>query len=357
MTIIGLYAARQFTAMWQLESLVASQSLTKILKLSQYHGDLEGTNGDSEIYRFEGEKKGGSILILGGTHPNEPAGYVTANLIIENIRVSQGAVFVVPRANNSGFTHNDPQEGTPQYFSIQGKKALRKFRYGSRITNPVDQWPDPDIYLHYPSGQRLAGNETRNLNRAYPGRSDGTLTEQVAYAIVKLIKQEKIALAIDLHEAAPEYPVVNAIVSTLRSQDIATEAALELAFKDLQYSLEPSPYNFHGLSHREWENYTETLPILMETANPIQGRLRGKTDERLIIDGQDKMYLRAAKLGVLSVPYNSAGLPLKLRVGRHLEAINEIIEIFSKNNPENAISVSGLPSLHELEENGLNLYF
>jgi hypothetical protein len=172
-----------------------------------------------------------------------------------------------------------------------------------------------------------------------------------------LIQQEKIDLSIDLHEAAPEYPVVNAIVSTLRSQDIVTEAALELAFQDLFYSLEPSPYNFHGLSHREWENYTKTLPILMETANPIQGRLRGKTDESLIIDGQDKMYLRAAKLGVLSVPYDSTGLPLKLRVGRHLEALDKIITVFSKNNDAKEIIISGLPSINELEENGLNLYF
>jgi hypothetical protein len=119
MTIIGWHTARQFTAMWQPEVLVTSPSLTKLMKLSHYHSSLENTNGESEIYCFDGEKNGGRILILGGTHPNEPAGFVTANLIVENINVIQGTVYVIPRANNSGFTHSDPQEGTPQFFSIQ----------------------------------------------------------------------------------------------------------------------------------------------------------------------------------------------------------------------------------------------
>ena len=43
-----------------------------------------------------------------------------------------------------------------------------------------------------------------------PGRPDGSITEKMAYAIVEMIKKEKVDLAFDLHEASPEYPVVNA---------------------------------------------------------------------------------------------------------------------------------------------------
>lgn len=347
----------QFRQMLAREKLFPAPSLTQVLHLHDYHPALKGTHGDTEIYRFEGKEPGGKVLLLGGTHPNEPAGYMSAYLMIENVQVARGTLYIIPRANNSAFTHTDPQEGNPQFFTIRGKKGLRKFRYGSRDTNPIDQWPDPDIYLHYPSGQELAGNETRNLNRNYPGRPDGTFTEQVAYAIVKFIQSEKIDLAFDLHEASPEYPVVNAIVSSESSQDIATEAALELAFEDLHYSLEPSPYNFRGLSHREWENYTDALPILMETANPIQGRLRGKTDARLILTGWDKMYLKAAKLGVLSVPYDSSGLPLKVRVGRHIEAFQKIVEIFSRDHPDKAVRILNLPSYSELMEKGIEDFF
>ena len=66
-------------------------------------------------------------------------------------------------------THNDPQEASPQYLNITTPSGVRKFRYGSRASNPVDQWPDPDVYVHVASGQQLSGSETRNINRAYPG--------------------------------------------------------------------------------------------------------------------------------------------------------------------------------------------
>ena len=343
--------------MWVEEDLIPSQSLSGLRYLHQYHPALKNSHADTKIYCFEGKDSGGNILILGGTHPNEAAGFMTAYLLMENLQMHRGTIYIIPQANHSAFTHNDPQEGHPQFFSIEGKRGIRRFRYGSRITNPIDQWPDPDIYLHYPSGQKLAGNETRNLNRSYPGRPDGSITEQVAFAIMKFIEEEDIDIAIDLHEAAPEYPVVNAIVSSGRSQDLVTEAVLELAFEDLSYSLEPSPYNFRGLSHREWENFTNAFPILMETANPIQGRLRGKTDEALILTGRDKMYLVAAKLGVLSVPYDSTGLPLNLRVARHVEAFHKIVDVFSRNYPEHAVAFSGIPHYFDILERGLEEYF
>ncbi|MBN2010850.1 succinylglutamate desuccinylase/aspartoacylase family protein [candidate division KSB1 bacterium] len=355
--ILIIVAGKQFRQMHHDEPLFPSQFLTRTIPLSEFNKNLQDTPGDATIYCFEGNEPGGNVLIVGGTHPNEAAGFITAYLIIENLRVQQGTVYVLPRANHSAFTHNDPQEGHPQFFTIVGKTGERRFRYGSRNTNQVDQWPDPEIYLHFPSNQKLAGNETRNLNRAYPGKINGTLTERVAYAIVNFINTEHIDLAFDLHEAAPEYPVVNAIVSAGRSQELASEANIELQFEDLYYSIEPSPYNFHGLSHREWADFTGTYPILLETANPMQGRLRGKSAASLIMTGLDPMYLKAAKLGVLKVPYDNAGIPLNLRVGRHVAAIAKIVDVFSRNYPEHAIIVSGLPTHDDLITLGLGRYF
>jgi hypothetical protein len=356
-TGICMVVTLTFEKMYQVDELRPASGLSETKRLSDYAPQLAGTNGDSEIYIFRGTEPGGSALILGGTHADEAAGFMTAYLLLENISVEQGTVFILPRANNSGFTHNLPQEGSPQYFEITGKTGSRKFRYGSRLTNPVDQWPDPEIYFHFPSGQKLAGNETRNLNRAYPGRPDGTLTEQIAFAVIQLINTEKIDLSFDLHEASPEYPVVNAIVAPERSQDIATEAAMELEFEDLRYSLESSPYNFRGLSHREWELFTDTMPFLFETANPIQGRLRGKTDARLLLTGQDKMYLRAVDLKALKVPYDSTGIPLKLRVARHLAALDKIISVYSLYNEKSGVRYSGIPTYEELITDGLEQYF
>lgn len=79
--------------------------------------------------------------------------------------------------------------------SPQKNGETRTFQYGSRATNPIDQWPDPDIYTHKSSGQTLSGSETRNLNRCYPGVEDGTLSEQVAYAVTNMIKTLDIDMA------------------------------------------------------------------------------------------------------------------------------------------------------------------
>ncbi len=354
--VISTLAAFDFLQMHRAEPLYPSAALTDIKKLSDYNAFLEGTRGETDIYFFDSGEEGGTALILGGTHPNEPAGFVASVLILENLSVDRGRVIVIPRANHSAFTHNDPQEGHPQYFTLSDDRGARTFRHGARVTNQIDQWPDPEIYLHYPSGQKLAGKETRNLNRAYPGVKDGTLTERVAYAIVQLIKSEKVHLAFDLHEASPEYPVVNAIVASERSQELASEAAIELQFEGLEYSIEPSPYNYHGLSHREWTDFTETVPILLESANPLQGRLRGRTDERLLIGGEDKMYLKGSRLNVLTVPYDSTGIPLKRRVGRHLAAIQKVTRIFSDNNPAEAIEFTGLPDYDQLMDKGVIQY-
>jgi len=355
--LISIIAGREFWEMHFPEPLHPSAALTKTGQLSDFNPNLKDSRGDAEVFYFDSGVPGGKSLILGGTHPNEPAGYMTAYLIVENVKVTKGILIVIPRANSSALSHTEPQEGDPEYFTIKGQKSPRRFRFGSRVTNPIDQWPDPDIYLHYPSGQELAGSETRNLNRSYPGKKNGTLTQKIAYAIVQLIKREKVDLAFDLHEAAPEYPVVNAIVASKRSQDIASEAAIELELENLDYSLEPSPTNFHGLSHREWQDFTSTFPILMETANPIQGRLRGRTDEKLLLTGKDKMYLRAAALGELHVPYDSSGIPLKLRMGRHLAGIEKIVDVFSQNYPDKGIRLTNLPTYEEIMKNDVGFYF
>ncbi|HAZ20720.1 MAG TPA: succinylglutamate desuccinylase, partial [Clostridiales bacterium] len=91
-----------------------------------------------------------------------------------------------------------------------------------------------------------------------------------------------------------------------------------LEMEGIEMSLEPSPTNLHGLSHRELGDYTDTYPILMEAPNASQGRLRGATNEEMALTGKDKFYVSAAKLGFVYVPYDENGHPIEERVGRHL---------------------------------------
>jgi len=260
--LIAAVAAVSFIEKWEPDIIVKGPGVTSTAYLSNYFSDLKGKYSDSTIYFLESKKPGGTIFILGGTHPNEPASMLSAILWVENAIVKKGRIIVIPQANLSAFSHNDPQEASPQYLHFTTPYGVRKFRYGSRATNPIHQWPDPDIYINQ-FGQSLSGSDNRNLNRGYPGNPYGNYTEQVCYGIMELIRKEKCDLSFDLHEASPEYPVINAIVAPDKSLDIASMVVLDLQMEGIEMNLEISPPDFHGLSHRKWGDYSDTMPILM----------------------------------------------------------------------------------------------
>ena len=350
--VILFLVSLEFREMWRDPPIYPGPGVTGQGRLSDYFPDIAGTAADTDIYFLEGQEPGGTALVLGGTHPNEPASSLTAITMLENAVVNRGRLIVVPRAAHSGFTATDPQEGYPQFYHIETPTGTRRFRYGGRGINPIHQWPDPVIYVNG-SGQQLAGPEVRNLNRSYPGDPGGYLTERLAYAIVEMIRQEEIDISIDLHEASPEYPVINAMVAHEDAMDLAVEAAMMLEFEDIQIAVEPSPENLRGLSHREWGDATGTKAILMESANPIQGRLRGATNEALILEGEDPYYLRAGEMGLLYVPFGEDGSPIEERVGRHMQSVSMLLEVFSTYNPDRAIAVDNLPAFNQVMENGL----
>jgi hypothetical protein len=336
--------------------IVRGPGVSRVLPLGTYHPALIGTAGDTPVYELRGDAPGGTVLVLGGTHADEPAGYLAAVLLIEQARVETGRLLVVPRANRSGFTHNYPQEGHPAAFEIQAPGGARRFTYGARATNPVHQWPDPQVYTLAGSGQTLSGSETRNLNRAYPGQAEGTFTEQIAFAISTLIRRESVGLALDLHEASPEYPVVNTMVAHQRAVDLAAVANMSLEALGITIGLEPSPENLHGLSHREWGDATPVLAVLMETTNPAQGRLRGRTDAALVVEGRDRFYTLASSRGRLAVPFPAAGWPLSVRVARHVAGVKALIEALNDVSPDHAVRLSGVPEYSAIITEGLGAF-
>ncbi len=353
---IGGMAAHDFLQMHEEDVFKPSATLTKTGRLGDYWQGLKGTSNDSKIFYFDSGKPGATVLLLGGTHPNEPAGFITATVILENVRITKGKAIILPQACESGFTCTDPFEGNPRYFHIKTKSGNRKFRFGSRVANPLDQWPDPLVYTHYPSGSKYSGFESRNLNRSYPGRPDGSFIEQTAYAIMQLIKTGKVDVAFDLHEAAPEIPIINAIVYHEKGEMIALNAVLSLEMEELRYKPELSPKNFRGLSHREWGDNTDVIPFLMETSNPIQGRLRGKTDEELILKGISPRYKEALESGALNIEYLPSGEPLKRRVGRHLAGFKAILEAYNEEYPEKQALLENLPDYSDLMEKGVGAF-
>ncbi|MBM3298259.1 MAG: succinylglutamate desuccinylase, partial [Candidatus Aminicenantes bacterium] len=203
--LLSLATGLSFLRMRRFEPVYPSPALSEHKRLSDYFQGLRGTAGDTDVYVFNGAASGGTLLVLGGAHANEPGGHITAVVLAENIAPVRGRVVVVPRANASAFSHSDPQEASPQRFALETSGGRRWFRYGSRLTNPVSQWPDPALYIN-PAGQMLSGPEVRNLNRCYPGRRHGLLTEKIAFGLMELIRGEGVDIGLDIHESAPEYP-------------------------------------------------------------------------------------------------------------------------------------------------------
>jgi len=388
----------RFRNQWNAEPLFPSPGVTKMVMLSEYHAPLKGTAGDTEIYFFESGKPGGTVLVCGGTHPNEPAAFIAAVTILENLQVQEGRVIVVPRTNKTGFMHNESQDGAVQTYRIPTANGDRIFRHGSRLTIPVKQWPDPTIYINPegpfwqdmvaacpdcyignpgPGKQTISGVDSRNLNRVYPGDPKGTLTEQIGFAMMTMIREEKVNLAIDLHEAAPEYPTINVMVSHQKTKDMTSWAELLLSEDEVQISTDSSTINLRGLSHREWGDASQTHSVLFESANIAQGRLKGRTSEDQITKGLDMAYIRVQRIQnklnarlaedakrleaagkpvtersrkIVHVDIPEEGIPIERRAGRHVQAVFRLVEAYNESGEGEPVVMAALPSYSQLNE-------
>lgn len=315
--------------------------VTKQGKLSDYFSPLKDTNLDTDIFVLDSGKPGATGLIIGGTHGNELAGTVAALVVVENSVVSAGKLIVIPYTNRSAQSMADTRNRIARQHVIQSRSGKRFLPYGDRRTDPVDQGSeDPDEYTN-PGGYVLEnGKEARNLNRTYPGKADGTRTEQLSYAIIALIRQEQVDFSLDMHEAdTPERKkqddgdyrpggnkrLAYTLVSHPRALEIAAYALLSMEEDtDISMKLEESNPSYRGLSHLEIGNATPCLSFLSESPNPGQDRWRKDPD-------------------VVSDPK----YPLTHRVGLHLRLFKNIADAYADYNGE-ALKIDKLPEYGDL---------
>ena len=358
--LFAVPASVDFLKMHKNEEIAENPNLTEVKMLSAYAPRLKGTDLDTEVYFFDSGVEGGTFLILGGTHPNESAGMLSAVALIENIEVTEGRVIIIPRTNNSGFTHTSPLDGMQDFFTLTlSDGSERSFRVGNRLTNPVDQWPDVNYY-EGTSGRTIYGTENpevRNVNRLYYGTEDGVLTEQVCYGIYNLINEEGVDLTMDTHEGSPEFlyldcTMVNMKRDNTKAMSIASDMALSMNFDDLDMRVEYSGVTSYGLSHRSLGDNTDSMMTLMETYNPSMGPLHGKMDDDLIINGNEPNYYEAHKDGYIYFQVPEDGYPLIERVSRNIACIEYLSEAYSWEYPEKAISFTGLGDYYTIVEGG-----
>ncbi len=357
MLALGAIAGVQFYELRHYqETIVVSDALTEIKWLSDYLPSLKGTYMDTPIYIFDSGVPGGSVLYAANPHPYEPASNMSAYVLMENIKVEKGKVFVVPQSNRSASTTGMLGSAYPMFYNIKTEWGNPRFKIGDRNTNPLDQWPDPFTYVNYPSGQNLAYQDIRNFNRTFPGRPDGTLTERGSYALMELIRQEKIDLSIDVHEASIMYPVVGTYVAHDDSLDIAMMASMMLTSTSFDMKCEASPKSLKGLSHREWGDYSDTLAVLMETPEPFIDRVVGPMTVALMTEGKDEFLQTAADHKLTFVPYNKdEGYPMWYRVGRHLSGALEVVKQTAAFYPEKEVVVTW-PTFEDLKEHDVGYF-
>ncbi len=316
--------------------------------LSDYYPPFKNTNFDTPIFFLQGEKPGITGLAIGGTHPNELAGQVAALVMVEKGEVRVGRLIVIPYANRSALSVKDTQYGVAPLHEILTKTGIRYLPYGDRRTDIKDQQQDdPRVYTN-PGGYTLKnGKEARNLNRAYPGKVDGTPTEQLAYAIIKMIEAESIEFCVDFHEARtldehktdktdngyPSRRLAYTLVSNPKATELAAISLLDMEEDTgVTMKLEESNTRYRGLSHLEIGNATNCLSFLTESPNPGQDKWREDADV-----------------------INDMKYPLVHRVGIHLRVFINLANVISEEFGK-PFTVKGIPEYEALLKGDIGMF-
>ena len=341
------------------EAVVIGPGVTQVKRLSDYYPAMKGTTNDSNVYILDSKKPGGTFMIIGGSHPEEPACNLTAQLFVESAKLKQGKLVVIIRTNLSASTVTRPGDAYPQFYHIPTAWGVKTFRMGDRWSNPLDSWPDPEVYVHYPSRQMLAYMDIRNLNRTWPGKKDGSITEQTCYAVTRVVEEEKVDVFIDYHEAELEYPVISTIVAHQKITDVAAMAGMMLSDGEFKrpIGMEYSPPSLHGLSHREIGDHTRAASLLFETPEPFLDRVRGITDETLLLTGKDEFVMKAGEHKLLYEQITEDGWPIDVRVGRHSSSTLEVAAVWSDMNPGKRILIENTPRYAKVIEKGVGHWF
>ena len=316
--------------------------------LSKYFAPLRGTNLDTPVYLLDSAQPGATALVLAGTHGREIAGFTAAMVLLESAEIIKGRVIVIPFANRSSVSIQDKLNRIPRFHPINGRSDPRNLPYGDRLTDQADQGePDPKNYVHPSGGAFKNGAESRNLNRVYPGKADGTPTEQLAFAIMELIRREKVDFTLDLHEsktpeAHPHEPggksgrdgrLAYMLICHPRGVEIGANAlfAMELD-TGIFGKIEKSNPASRGRSHFEIGHATDAISFLYETPNPGMDRWRDRPD-----------------------PIRDPKYSLEHRVGAALRIFKHLADSFGRKTGRK-LAMKGLPEYADIMKRGVGAY-
>ncbi len=139
---------------------------------------MPGTKYETPLYIFGSGRAGPIAMALGGVHGNEPGGWLAADRVVDRMRPDVGALLVIPHVN---------------------KIAMGQF---VRTTDEIG-----------------------DVNRAYPGKPDGTPAQQIAFEIMNAVREFHVDFILDMHESWAFYKDRPQNGTAFLGQTVATNAA------------------------------------------------------------------------------------------------------------------------------------
>ena len=102
--------------------------------------------------------------------------------------------------------------------------------------------------------------------------------------------------------------------------------------------------------------YPDVFAFITESTNIEQGKVRGITDEALIMEGKDAFYVATNSVATLkTVPVPESGLPLKLRAGRNLTSLRMLLKALDDMEGKRLV-LENVPTYDELMANDIGAY-
>ncbi len=88
----SFYASRNMK-----EPVVLGRGVTSVRRLGDYFAPIKGGINDANLYYLESGQPGATLLVLGGSHPEEPAGRLLPWILVENAAMTKGRLIVALR--------------------------------------------------------------------------------------------------------------------------------------------------------------------------------------------------------------------------------------------------------------------
>lgn len=309
--LVFFFAANILVSQNSLESVYRSRLRPQKENLRIYFNDIEGNTGYLPLSIIKGKHEGPVFTILAGVHGFEYPPIMAVQKLLEEIDMDElrGTLIVVPIANIASFFTRTP------------------------FINPQDG---------------------KNLNNAFPGKVDGSITEQLAYYITEHIIPISDVL-LDVHGGDASEDLIPFVCyydnkekpdKTTLARKLSENSGFELVVS-YPYTLsetDPAKYAFKQavqdgktalsiecgkLGHVQEENVELILKGIHNMLSTMEMYDKGSGPHPNIVYGSDQSYIRADVRGIFYSRYK-AGDRVKKRdiVGYTTDEFGKILEVY-----------------------------